>query len=150
EVAEQFFQAATHNGGSFYPLIMRSLDQFQMTRMFLTAKAWLSSRFTHEILSTHEIHLLYVDREQLEFVEPEYEIVIRTIIDDRFDTIAGWYWLTDFEPPGLTDYLCATAMRDALAEVRMHAINLLNDASLYPNDNADTMLDFAKIMLNDT
>src|SRR5215831_7287695 len=32
----------------------------------------------------------------------------------------------------------------------MHAINLLNDASLYPNDNADTMLDFAKIMLNDT
>jgi hypothetical protein len=51
---------------------MNNLEHFQTTRMFLTAKAWLS-RITHELLSTREIHLLYADREQLELIAPEYE-----------------------------------------------------------------------------
>ena len=55
---------------SSYPEIMSSLDKFQTTRMFLTAKAWLASRFTYELLSTHEIHLLYADREQLKYNVP--------------------------------------------------------------------------------
>ena len=132
EVAEKFFQAVMSNAESAYPEIMSRLDKFQTTRMFLTAKAWLSTRFTYELLSTHEIHLLYADREQLEFVEPEDEIVIRTLLGDRYASTAGWYWFTDFEPPGLTNYLFSRATYDSLAEVRARTIDLLNDASLYP------------------
>jgi hypothetical protein len=147
EVAGKFFQAVTSNAESSYTEIMDSLDKFQTTRMFLTAKAWLASRFTHELLSTHEIQLLYTDREQLEFVGPEYDIMIRTLIGDRYASTAGWYWLIDFEPPVLTNYLFSRATHDSLAEVRARTIDLLNDASLYPEAR---ILGFAEIILNDT
>jgi hypothetical protein len=147
EVAGKFFRAVSSNDESSFFEIMSSLDQFQTARMFLTAKAWLS-RFTHELLSTHEIHLLYADREQLELIAPEFEIVIRTIIGDRFALTAGWYWFSDLELPALADYLCDRAMRDPLAEVRARAIELLNDASLYPSE--DKIEGFAEAALNDT
>jgi hypothetical protein len=147
EVAVKFFQAVTSGDESSFFEIMSSLDQFQTARMFLTAKAWLS-QVIHELLSTHEIHLLYADREQLELLAPEHEIVIRTIIGDRFATTTGWYWFSDFEAPGLTAYLCDRAMRDPLAEMRARAIDLLNDASLYLPEGR--LLGFVESILNDT
>jgi hypothetical protein len=125
---------------------MNSLEQFLTTRMFLTAKAWLS-RITHELLSPHEIHLLYADRESLELIAPDYEIVICTIIEDRYAIAVRWYWLPDFKPPELTAYLCSTTMRDPLAAVRAQAIDLLNDSSLYPAE--DKLLGFTETILDD-
>ncbi len=146
EVGEKFFRAVTSNSQSAFSEIMSSLDQFQTARMFLTAKAWLS-RITHELLSTHEIHLLYTGREQLSFIVPEYEIVIRTIIGDRFSTTTGWYWFSDFELPGLTDFLYSRAMHDPLADVRARVIDLLNEAMVYPAEGE--VLGFAESILND-
>jgi hypothetical protein len=112
----------------------------------LTSKAWLS-QINHELLSTHEIHLLYVERERLEIVRPEYEIIMRTIIGDRLSIISGWYWFSDFKFLDMTAYLYSIAVDDPLAEVRARAINLLNDLSLYPpKDNA---LRFAQSIIND-
>jgi len=146
EVAKKFFQAVNSDDDSAFFKIMSTLDQFQIARMFLNSKAWLS-RVTHELLSTHEIHLLYLEREQLELVAPEYELLIRTVIADRFSLTVGWYWFSDLESPGLTDYLYSRAMHDPLAEMRAHAIKLLNDLSLYPH--GDKALRFAEAIIND-
>jgi hypothetical protein len=146
EVAKKFFQAVNIADNSAYFDTMRTLDQFQIARMFLTSKAWMS-RVTHELLSTHENHLLYIDHEQLEPVAPEYELIIRTIIADRFSLAAGWYWFSDMESPGLIAYLYYLARRDPLPEMRAHTINLLNDLSLYPPE--DKAFGFAKAIIND-
>jgi hypothetical protein len=125
---------------------MRTLDRFQIARMFLTSKAWLS-RVTHELLSTHENHLLYIDRNQLEPVASEYELIIRTMLADRFSLTAGWYWFSDMESPGLIAYLYYLARRDPLPEMRAHTINLLNNLSLYPPE--DKVFGFAEAIIND-
>jgi hypothetical protein len=113
EVATKFLQAVNSNDNSAFFKIMSSLDQFQVVRMFLTSKAWLS-QINHELLSTHEIHLLYMERERLEIVGPEYEIIMRTIIGDRFSLISGWYWFSDLKFLDMTAYLYSTAVDDPL------------------------------------
>jgi hypothetical protein len=146
EVATTFSQAVNSNDDSAFFKIMNSLDQFQILRMFFNSKAWLSN-ITHELLSIHEINLLYIDRDRLEIIIPEYEIIMRTIIGDRFSLAAGWYWFSDLEFPDIAAYLYGKAVSDPLPEVRAHAINLLNDLSLYPPE--DKALGFAKSIIND-
>lgn len=129
------FQNALGSGAdSDYTDRMTDFDQFDTVRLFVAVKSWLSSRFTSEVLSTHEIQLLYLQRDQLELLPIELELVIRTLAADKSNTAAGWYWFRELSDEQTTDALLSLFRTDPLTEVRERSMEILRESNLQPSE----------------
>ncbi|HEX8211386.1 MAG TPA: HEAT repeat domain-containing protein [Longimicrobium sp.] len=112
--------------------LVGDIGKFEMARLHLLTKAWLSSRETQELLSSHEIQLLYPERERVEFVYPENQLVWRSLLGDKHDVRVGWFWFHEFEPGTLPPYVIELARSDALPEVRQSVLEVMELCGIYP------------------
>jgi hypothetical protein len=75
-----------------------------------------------EILGNHEIHLLYLHRENIKPTGLEAKMIFRTIIADRSNLKTGWFWLKKIKDTILKGYAVNHLINDANKEVRFGAL----------------------------
>ncbi len=124
---------ATRSGELTFIEDMNALSEYELIRLHLTSKSWITARFTYESLSPHEANALYKFRDQLKLIPPEWQLVFRSLIADLHDVLPGWYWLSSFEDAALERTLVSTARSDSTEEVRTGALRLLEEAGVKPS-----------------
>ncbi len=107
-------------------------DDFDIARLQLFSKALISVLQTNEVLSVHEMNLLYRFREQLEPIPPERALLFRTLVSDMSDLHPGWFWFSVPSVEGLSDRLIGVARNDPDASIRQRAIALLRLVGVQP------------------
>lgn len=70
-----------------------ALDEFEIVRLHLFSHSMMYKYYTTEKLGNHSIHLLYKHRERIELNSTERNLILETVLNDRDDLLAGWYWL---------------------------------------------------------
>ena len=139
-------QSINNNELGVNPRGVETLDRFYIARLALLAKTWMSLRYSKELLSAHEINLLYQYKENLETTAQERILLLRTLIHDPYDVTAGWYWFQDIE---LADLLLALGMGDKDAEIQKRALQLLELARICLTTDPSKRRNIRKIILMD-
>jgi len=128
---------ATQDGTTTYLARFFEASEFEVIRLALVSKAWLSSRFTNELLTTHELNTLYRYRESLRLLSPENELVHRSLIADTSDVVPGWYYFVNMDGSTLSRFLFQYVQDDSIPAVKLGAIELLELARLGPSTSDD-------------
>lgn len=103
-------------------------EEFDVVRLSLLAATLMSRRQTSGFLETHEINLLYKNRNRVECtVEEQYEL-LRTVVHDAADVVPGWFWFQDAFPNGPAEALLRMASDDPDEGLRVRAMRLLASA----------------------
>lgn len=95
-----------------------SIEDFKKIRLFLLSSALFYDTNLYEILGNHEIHLLYLHRENIKTTNLEAKLIFRTIIADRSNLKAGWFWLKNIKDTFLKAYVVEHLINDANKDVR--------------------------------
>lgn len=103
-----------------------NIENFKKIRLFLLSSALFYDTTLYEILGNHEIHLLYLHRENIKPTGLEAKLIFRSIISDRSNLKTGWFWLKNMEDKILRGYTINHLINDANKEVRYGAINFMN------------------------
>lgn len=101
-----------------------SIERVDVSRVFLTSFS-LISPFTNEVLSTHEINLIYRSRKDYQLLDREKSLIFRTIIADQYNYCPGWYWLSDSDSFDYKGMLAFRAIYDGNLIVRKQSLELL-------------------------
>jgi hypothetical protein len=139
-------QSINNNELGVNPRGVEALDRFYIARLALLAKTWMSLRYSNELLSAHEINLLYQYKENLETTAQERILLFRTLIHDSYDHTAGWYWFQDIE---VADLLLALGMSDKDAEIQKRALQLLELARICLTTEPSKRRNLREIILMD-
>ena len=103
-----------------------NLDNFKKIRLYLFSSAIFYDTALFEILENHEIHLLYLHKENIKPIGLEAKLIFRTIIGDRNSLKAGWFWLKHIKDKILRSYVSNHLINDANKEVRYGALLFVN------------------------
>ncbi|PJA10106.1 hypothetical protein COX67_05500, partial [Candidatus Falkowbacteria bacterium CG_4_10_14_0_2_um_filter_36_22] len=104
-----------------------SIDNFKKIRLFLLSSALFYDTNLYEILGNHEIHLLYLHRENIKPTALEAKLIFRTIISDRSNLKTGWFWLKDIKDTFLRAYAVNHLINDANKDVRYGTITFIDN-----------------------
>ncbi|WP_196523071.1 DUF4062 domain-containing protein [Nostoc commune] len=124
----------------------KALDDFSIGRLCLLAKAWMSKRYPSELLTVHEINLLYQHKEQLETTPQEWILLFRTIIHDSYEIRPGWYWFQNINIEELLFYL---GVINSETEVRRRAFKILESAQICLTKDNSKRSELRKLILTD-
>jgi hypothetical protein len=125
-------------------------DLLSAARAYLFGLSWLSAINTGELLGTHGINLLYLQREHLEIIGSEKLLLARTVISDNSETSPGWFWFKDWQPQLAEDILHDRALSDSNWLVRQQALELLYLVGAnFGNIRISDKTDFIKAILTD-
>lgn len=105
---------------------INNLDDFKKLRLFLLSSAIFYDTNLYEILGNHEIHLLYLHRENIKPTGFEAKLIFRTIIADRSNLKTGWFWLKNMGDKILREYANNHLINDVNKEVRYGAVSFLD------------------------
>lgn len=103
-----------------------NIEYFKKIRLFLLSSALFYDTNLFEILGNHEIHLLYLHRENIKPTGFEAKLIFRTILADRSNLKTGWFWLKNIEDKILRGYTVHHLFNDANKEVRHGALIFTN------------------------
>lgn len=103
-----------------------SIDNFKKIRLFLLSSALFYDTNLYEILGNHEIHLLYLHRENIKPIGLEAKLIFRTIIADRSNLKTGWFWLKNIKDTFLSAYAINHLINDANKDVRYGTITFID------------------------
>lgn len=119
-----------------------NLSSFHTARLFLIAST-LMEQYSSELPGTHEINLLYKNKEQLKTTPAERLLLFRTVMHDIYDVIPGWFFLRE---PILSQKESARmifdiALHDENLTIQKNVRELLESARIVPpEDDAPEML----------
>jgi hypothetical protein len=108
------------------------LDRFDVARLYLFAATLMNGRYTQDLLGVHEVNIMYLYKEQFEFISAEQSLLLRTLIGDSNDVVPGCYWFRNL-PPDEVVPLLSLAARDSNASVRLRAIEILENLEINPS-----------------
>lgn len=103
-------------------------EEFDVARLSLLAATLMSRRQTWGFLETHEINLLYKNRNRVECTAEEQYELLRTVVHDAADVVPGWFWFQDAFPNGPAKALLRMASDDPNEGLRARAMRLLASA----------------------
>jgi Domain of unknown function (DUF4062) len=103
----------------------REKDEFYAARLQLLAKTWLSSRYTNEQLTVHELNLLYRHRDQLQATGIEATLILETVLGNLFDTTPGWFWFKGLTSDAIEQFLFYAAFNGRDVDVRKQAVEMI-------------------------
>lgn len=128
-----------------------TLNEFQIARLHLLTATLVSNRYTFEVLSNHEINLLYKYKEPLETVLLEENLLLRTIINDNYHLCPGWFWYHPNNAREVKSLLFTLAIQDPNENIRKRAVNILNSARVdLPREGTAEDLTPLSLILSDT
>lgn len=109
------------------------LSPFQTARLFLIASSFME-QYSQALLGTHEINLLYKNKEQLKTTPSERILLFRTMMQDIYDVIPGWFFFQEslLSDEELTRMVFETALHDGNSSIRANVWTLLGGASIAP------------------
>lgn len=110
-----------------------SVDSLTAARLHLSAKTLFGRRCADELLSTHEMNVLYRFRQHISPVGWETKLLWRSLINDSFGVVPGWYWFKSDDPTAIGFFLWYIARRDTESSVKAHSIELLSILHQRPN-----------------
>ena len=113
-----------------YTETLESLPRASVIRIFLALKATITTRFSTEVLSTHEINLLDRDKTLIDPLQSEANLLFRTILTDQYSTKPGWYWFRDADYKGMLDYILHLIEQEFSLEEQVNALKLLTDLAI--------------------
>jgi hypothetical protein len=105
-----------------------SPSEFDVARLFLSAKALFAQRCSREALTSHEANYLYMHREALRLDSWESELLWDALLGNAADIVPGWYWFRRLTLKQATELLWGSALESATEGVRKNAISLLQEA----------------------
>ena len=106
------------------------IQEFDVARLFLFSSTLMARRHTSETLGTHEINLLYKNRDRLETASSEQHQLFRTIVGGSGDVKPGWYWFRDTSEEAVAKALVALVSQDSSEGVQVAALDLLSAARM--------------------
>jgi HEAT repeat protein len=106
------------------------LQEFDVARLYLLTATLMSHRYTRDILTTHDINLLYKYRDRLEPTSFELSQLLRAVVEDSGDVKPGWFWFQRTEEDRLPKILLGLASQDYSGDVRARALTLLAAAQI--------------------
>lgn len=102
--------------------------EFDVARLFLSAKALFALRCSRESLTSHEANYLYLHREALRLDSWESELLLDALLGSNADIVPGWYWFRSLTLEHATKLLWGSALESPTERVRKNAISLLQKA----------------------
>jgi hypothetical protein len=108
----------------------KKLHEFDVARVYLLAWTWMSSRFTADVLGTHEINLIYKHREKiLPTGRESFELMRAAVLDDA-DLKPAWFFNRRRPPEGIVNLLSYIAAFDRNVALRVKALKVLGSAQV--------------------
>jgi hypothetical protein len=119
----------------FSPADENKFQKFEVARLYLLSATWMSSRYTADVLGTHEINLLYRYREKLRPTPRERFELLRAALSDASDAKPCWFWYQDLSAEDVEMMLLYVGKRDNNPDLRAKALRLLKSAQIVlPNE----------------
>jgi len=129
-------QNLAHQSTDQYIDAFNAINEMQLARLHLLSSAWLSARFTSDLISSHEANILYRYRDSIHLVLPEPDLWLRTLVADANDLIPGWFWFRELTREELSVFLFELAGRDDVA-VSARALAHLSRLGAIPTNESD-------------
>lgn len=109
----------------FSPKDVERLPDSDVARIYLLAWTWMSSRFTGDVIGTHEINLIYKHRDAiLPTAREGFELTRAGLLDDA-DLKPSWFWNRKRPPEGAGNLLSYVAIFDRNSALRAKALKIL-------------------------
>ncbi|MEE9553615.1 MAG: DUF4062 domain-containing protein [candidate division Zixibacteria bacterium] len=102
--------------------------RFDISRLYLLFSVLLADYHTGELIPTHNINLLYLDKERLKATPNELTFLFRTILGNQY--APGWYWFKDFDKQTILNKLLWHATEDIKSNVKKAAIERLKEGRI--------------------
>jgi len=83
----------------------RASHDFEVLRLHLLTKAWLSDNLPGSLLDSHEANAIFLRRAELRASFPELNLLLRTLVADPYGYVPGWYCLKDLPPELIESFL---------------------------------------------
>lgn len=99
-----------------------------VSRVMLLLNCWMSQYHTGELLGSHQINLLYRNRQGMRLLVREREFVLRNLFGNKY--APGWYWLRDDQDSQILDAIVRIATEDRNDDSRLQAVRWLTDAKM--------------------
>lgn len=105
-----------------------NFSDFEKARLFLYSSALLyEESLPSQILPNHELQLLYKFKEEVQAVQAEGVLILRTLLSDIDDIMVGWYWLSGLKNSQFFLKLSFHFLQnDSSDEVRIGALEIIN------------------------
>ncbi len=113
----------------FSPESAKTMQEFDVARLFLLSSTWMSRRYTGSTLGTHEVNLLFKHRRELKTTSFEALQLFRALLVDRADVVPGWFWFS-LKSNTLKNWLLLVCDSDLAEDVRGGALRLLRGAKI--------------------
>lgn len=105
---------------------LRVLDNYTKSRIYLLSSALLyDSALPNELLDTHEIQFLYTNRKKIRLLPVERKLILRSLVTDKYEVKAGWFWLRDATVP-FSQVLEILSYYDPFEDTRIQALRYLS------------------------
>ncbi len=102
------------------------LDNFEQIRLFLYASGTLySNSLNSEILGNHELHIAYSFKEKVHPFFSESWLILKTMVSDRWNQKAGWYWYPRMTKKTLVEFAIKYFLHSENEDVRYGVISIL-------------------------
>jgi HEAT repeat protein len=108
------------------------LTRFQIARLNLSATHLMTQVDSRVLLDVIGLNYLYRRRREVQPVRGERWLIYRTLIADRSDVMAGWYWLTYLTPSQVRETLPLVATVGDNAEARVRALEMMRELRIDP------------------
>jgi hypothetical protein len=122
-VSESNLLEEAFNGGKI-------LTEEDVSSLFLFSKTLMSRRYTADVIGTHEINLIFKNRNHLDPMQLEKMELLRSMMGGTHGEHPGWFWFRDIETDAVGEFLLALAFDDRLEEVRRNSLRLISLANL--------------------
>lgn len=108
----------------------KTFSEVDVARIYLLAWTWMSTRFTADVLGTHEINLIYKHRDKiLPTGRERFELMRAGVLDDA-DLKPSWFWNRKWPAQGVINLLVYAAGYDRNPSLRSRALDVLRLATV--------------------
>ncbi len=139
------FQSAIDQGAD----PAEGLSRLQIARLNLSAAHLMTRVDRRVLLDVIGLNFLFGSRLEIRPVRGERWLIYRTLIADRSDVMAGWYWLQHLSPPQVQDTLALVAAGGGNTEARVRALEMMRDLQIDPAGSGGERAEFWENLLQD-
>ena len=124
--------------------------EFDVARLFLSAKALFAERCSSESLTPHEANYLYLHREALRLGSREGGLLWDALLGQDAGITPGWYWFGGLTPKDTEQMLWSSALANSSEFVRKNAFCLLQKARVATSASGLAHKDLYEAMLRNS
>ncbi|GJM16111.1 MAG: hypothetical protein DHS20C13_14380 [Thermodesulfobacteriota bacterium] len=102
------------------------LDNYTTVRLFLYSSGlFYGNNLTSEVLKTHEIQQIYTFRKDIKLIGQEKILILRTIIEDKNNVTAGWFFLKPVNQEKLETLFFMLSINNFSENLRLQALDYI-------------------------